>query len=326
MKKSLLRIMLGILSVLIVVIAGSLLYVSFGLPNVDDAPDIVIESSPERLSRGAYLVNHVAICMDCHSERDWSLFSGPLKPGTQGMGGELFDENLGLPGRYYASNITPAGIGDWTDGEVFRAITSGVNRDGNALFPLMPYPNYGQMDDEDIYSVIAYLRTLEPIEHEVPKSVSNFPMNLIIKTLPAKPAFQKMPEKGNTLEYGKYLVNAAGCKSCHTPFAKGEYNEDLLFAGSREFPMPQGGLLKSANITFHEKTGIGTWTKERFVERFKSMDSSLVSIANQPDSFNTIMPWSLYSGMEEDDLEAIYEYLKSVKPVENQVVLFQASN
>ncbi|MEX1013809.1 MAG: cytochrome C, partial [Candidatus Paceibacterota bacterium] len=294
MKKLIYRIILGVFSLLVVVVLGAVLYLSYALPNINEAPDLVIESTPERITHGKYLVNHVNICMDCHSERDWTKFSAPIISGTIGMGGELFDENLGLPGRYYAPNITPAGIGDWTDGEVFRALTSGVNRDGKALFPLMPYPYYANMDEEDIFSIIAYLRTIEPVEHEVPGSISNFPMNLIINTMPVKPNLQKKPDKSNLVEYGKYLVNAAGCQSCHTQFENGSYFEDKSLAGNREFPLPDGGILRSANITFHEETGIGSWTKEMFIKRFKSYeDSTLRNTTVEPSAFNTIMPWTL---------------------------------
>ena len=54
------------------------------------------------------------------------------------------------------------GIGNWTDGEVIRAIREGVSRDGQALFPLMPYAGFRHMSDEDVYALVAYLRTLPP--------------------------------------------------------------------------------------------------------------------------------------------------------------------
>ncbi|MEX0778667.1 MAG: c-type cytochrome [Balneolales bacterium] len=321
MKKYLYRIVLGVVSFLVVIVLGAVMYLTYALPDVDPAPDLIIDRTPERISQGAYLVNNVLICMDCHSERDWTKFSGPLVEGSLGMGGELFDEGIGLPGRYYAPNITPYGIGDWTDGEVFRALTSGVNRDGKALFPLMPYPDYANMDEEDIYSVIAYLRTLEPIEYDVPESKSNFPMNLIINTMPVKPNLQKKPDKNNAVNYGQYLVNSAGCKSCHTRFENGSYFDDMELAGNREFPMPDGSVVKSANITFHTETGIGTWTKETFIERFKAYeDPELLNTIIEPGAFNTVMPWTLYSKLTHEDLEAIYEYLKSVEPIENQIV------
>ena len=78
-------------------------YIKFLLPNVGSAPDLKVERTPERIARGAYLANHVTVCIDCHSKRDWSRFSGPPIAGTFGMGGDLFDQKFGFPGVYYAN-------------------------------------------------------------------------------------------------------------------------------------------------------------------------------------------------------------------------------
>jgi hypothetical protein len=98
------------------------------------------------------------------------------------MGGEMFDKTVAnIPGVLYAKNITPAGIGDWTDGEILRAITVGVNKKGEALFPLMAYNRFRHMSQEDLYSIIAYLRTLKPIENKIPERTLDFPLNFIVK-------------------------------------------------------------------------------------------------------------------------------------------------
>jgi hypothetical protein len=75
---------------------------------------------------------------------------------------------MGLPGRITSKNLTSdakTGLGSWTDGEILRAIREGVSKDGHALFPLMPYPNYRTMSDEDAYAIVAYLRTLKPVRN-----------------------------------------------------------------------------------------------------------------------------------------------------------------
>ncbi len=77
------------------------------------------------------------------------------------------------------------------------------------------------MDEEDIKSMIAYIRTLKPVENKVPESSSDFPMNFIINTIPRKAQFTKMPDKNERVNYGKYLVNAGACIECHTKFEKG---------------------------------------------------------------------------------------------------------
>src|SRR5687768_8942224 len=108
--KKVFRILGIILIVLIVFIAGAIIYIKTALPDVGDAPDLQVQRTPERIERGKYLANAVAVCMDCHSTRDWSKFSGPIKPGTFGQGGERFDHSMGFPGIYYSKNITPDGI------------------------------------------------------------------------------------------------------------------------------------------------------------------------------------------------------------------------
>ena len=129
------KILLWLVGIVVVCLAGLLLYVKIGLPNVGEPPSMTVESSPERIAAGEYLANHVTVCIDCHSKRDWTRFSGPPSEGTLGMGGDNFDQRFGFPGKYYAKNITPEGLIHHTDGELFRAITTGVSKDGKALFP-----------------------------------------------------------------------------------------------------------------------------------------------------------------------------------------------
>jgi mono/diheme cytochrome c family protein len=312
---------LGWLVVIVIIAVGIMLaYVKYALPSIP-APDIKVEITPERVERGEYLANHVWLCMDCHSDRDWSKFSAPPVHGTMGSGGDEFTEELGFPGHYYALNITPGGIGDWTDGEIFRAITSGVTKDGRALFPIMPYPYLGKADREDIYAVIAYIRTLEPVERSYPEATSNFPMNFIINLIPSEPELRDGIDHSNKLEYGEYL--AWSCVECHTVAEKGQIIPEKSFAGGRAFPLPKGGTVYSANITPDPETGIGNWTEEAFIQRFKIYgDTAYVSPAVGPNQFNSYMPWEMFSGMTESDLSAIYTFLHSLEPQKNQVTKF----
>ncbi len=304
-------------------IIGLLSYVSFALPDVGDPEDIKVEITPKRIERGSYLANSIASCTDCHSERDWSKFAGPLVEGSLGKGGEEFSQKFGFPGKFFAKNITPYALKGWTDGEILRAISSGVNKDGEALFPLMPHPNYGKLDREDLYSIIAYLRTLKPIESTIPESESDFPMNFIINIIPQKATFSKIPDPANQVAYGAYLFTAASCGDCHTKKDKGAPVPGMELAGGFEFPMPHGGIVRSANITPDKETGIGSWTEESFVQRFKVYsDSAYKPIEVKKGEFNSIMPWTMFATMKTEDLKAIYAYLKTVKPIKNQVTKF----
>lgn len=312
------------LGVIVVILVS---YLNFAFPKVSPAQEMTIEATSERLERGKYLANHVAGCIDCHSTRDWTKFAGPVKEGSEGKGGDKFDEELaGMPGTIYAQNITPTYLKRYSDGELYRLITTGVTNDGRAMFPMMPYLAFGKMDPEDVKSIIAYIRTLKPIDGEYPKADLNFPMNLIVKTIPQDATPMTIPEKSDTLKYGEYIFTIAGCGDCHTPMEKGTPIPGKHLAGGFEFRHPlYGDVVRSANITQDHETGIGLWTQADFLGKFKTYrDSSWRSKEAKAGELNTAMPWVLYSGMTDEDLKAIYRYLKTVPPVQNKVEKFTA--
>ena len=298
-----------------VVLIGGYIYFNLTYPKTLPATEVEIYPTQARIERGDYLVNHVTACLTCHSQRDWKIFSGPVIPGTEGMGGQKFEE--GLPGTFYAPNITPSGIGEWTNGEVLRAITTGVSRSNRVLFPLMPYPEYHNLAMEDLYSIISYVRGLEPIVNEVQLSSIDFPMSMIVKTIPPE-SYNPITSinEENSVEYGKYLVTIAGCRNCHTPMERGEFLDDLNYAGGTQFEI-DGKIVNSANITPDIETGIGRWTKDDFLDRFQQYKNKVIQVNR--GEFNTPMPWTIYAGMNERDLNTIYDYLKTIPPVHHKV-------
>lgn len=316
------KILLVLCGTAAAVIGGAMLYLFTFYPEVEAAPELTVTASADLVERGRYLANHVTVCMDCHSKRDFTRFSGPITPGTEGMGGDLFNHDMGFPGTFYARNITPHSLSDWSDGEIYRAITTGINRDGEVLFPVMPYLSYGRMAPDDVEAIIAYIRTLQPRESTIPASDPDFPMNLIMRTIPKSPQPMERPERSDTVEYGRYMITISACGDCHTPVDRGAPIDSLYMAGGREFQMPWG-TLRSGNLTPDPETGIGRWTREQFIQRFKMFDLPYDSL-HQPGErgFNSLMPWAMYGGMEEEDLGAIYSYLKTVEPVKNRVTMF----
>ena len=311
-----------IISLAFLALSGTVLFLYLFYPSAGNTPGIEVESTERQIERGRYLANHVAVCIDCHSDRNWSKFSGPIVDGTLGKGGELFDEKMGLPGTIYSKNITPYNLSNWTDGELYHIITTGVNKDGEPIFPLMPYRQYRHMDPDDIKAIIAYIRTLKPIENETPETTINFPVNLIMRTFPKPADPVNRPPASDTVAYGKYMTTISACTGCHTPENKGFKIEELYMAGGFEFQMP-GGTIRSSNITPHMKTGIGTWSEQEFIDRFKRYDVPTDSLPSSSEQgFNTVMPWKMYAGMETDDLKAIFAYLKTIEPVENNVQRF----
>jgi hypothetical protein len=312
-------LVLSILLILIIIVA----YIKIALPDVGPAPQMTIEKTPARMARGTYLAKSVMVCMDCHSKRDLTQFTMPLIPSSLGQGGGRFDKTMGFPGVFYSANITPAGIGSWTDGEVYRAITTGVRKNGKPIFPVMPYHSYGYADPEDVKSMIVYLRTLTPIENIVPESSADFPMNIILNTIPKKAEPLAIPPAGDSIGNGRYLVIIGACRDCHTPFEKGKFIDAFAMAGGRSFPVP-GGIATSANLTQDKETGIGSWTKELFIQRFAIYrDSANAHRVVKPGEMQTIMPWALYGTMNDTDLGNIFAYLQTIHPIKHSITKFE---
>jgi mono/diheme cytochrome c family protein len=319
----LLKVVLFLVALIVIVAGGGVAYLFARYPDVPGAETATVVATPEKLARGEYLANHVTGCVICHAERDMTKYGGPVKPGTWGAGGEFFgDEAQGFA--VYSRNITPAAIGDWTDGELIRAFTAGVAKDGSPLFPIMPYPRYARLSREDVEAIVVYLRTLKPVAHSVPDRRLPFPLPLVVRTIPKPAALRAMPSHQDRVAYGEYLTNAAVCGDCHTPTDDmGAPLPGRDYAGGGEFKLRNGAIVRPANITPDADTGIGTWSEEQFIDKFKAWEAAeprQLSDAEQRE--NTIMPWMYYAGMTREDLGAIYAYLRSLKPIINRVQKF----
>ena len=321
------RVLLWIVLVL-VALAGALLgWLAVRSPEMRPPSTEKVEATPERLARGKYLAHHVADCLACHSEFLYDRFAVPTKPGTEGQGGFPFDKKLGVPGLVQAQNITSdpeTGLGNWTDGEIIRAVREGVDRNGQALFPMMPYEKFRFMSDEDVRSIVAYIRTLKPVHNAVAKRHIDFPVNFLFKFAP-KPVDGPIatPDPGDTVAYGKYLVTIGGCANCHTPNnGKGQPLPGMDLAGGWMMVGPWGRVV-TANLTPDPDNYMGRASREEFIGRFKSFesfDSENSPVA--PPGRNTVMAWPRYARMTREDLGAIYDYLKRIKPIKNKVNSF----
>jgi mono/diheme cytochrome c family protein len=318
MLRRLVRVVMYMVVAILLIVACGLGYLFLALPRAATPEVFEAPRTPERIARGEYLSRHVAGCSDCHGERDWTKFSAPQMRDREGHGGMAFKLDVGT---LYAPNLTPAKLESWTDGEVLRAMIGGVSKDGSPLFPLMPYENLRQMSREDAESIIAFIRSLKPVARDVPRSQLDFPLNLIVRTIPspAPPLRDKAPDPSNRVEYGKYVTTIASCADCHTKMEQGAKVPGMHFAGGLKFEMRSGGEIYSANITPDPDTGIGRWTETQFIDRFKS-------VANAPEESlalngrkNTEMPWRDYGGMKAEDLAAIFAYLRTLPPVRNIV-------
>jgi len=321
------RALAFILGFVVLMVLGAIVAVNFFMPRQRPALDVQVEITLELLARGTYLAEHVLLCNDCHSERDWTLYSGPAKPPfgagrecmtrqTQTIGIRVSEGQGNFPGILCIRNITPdpeSGIGNWTDGEIIRAIREGVDHRGLGLFPIMPYFIYRSISDRDAEAIVAYMRNLEPVKAQRPEREIDFPMSTLIELFP-EPLDGPVPhpDETDTLAYGEYLATIARCGFCHTP--RQNRGKDGIpgkdYAGGVPFALGSK-VTPSKNLTPHA-TGIGTWTKDAFIARFKQFgDPRPVASLEE----NTLMDWSAYAGITEADLGAIYDFLQSLPPV-----------
>lgn len=274
------------------------------------------EATPARLERGKYLVEGPAACFHCHSPHDLTNPEYPVSPGKKGSGWSMPIPELG---DVHSRNITPdpeTGIGTWSDDEIARAIQEGISKDGTALFPIMPYMNFRYMTDEDIASIVAYLRTVPPVKNGEPRTKLNFPLNFIVKTIP-RPLTSPEPQPARTTASarGEYLVKyIASCGDCHTPADdKGQPLPGLDFGGGGPFhdPGQPGKEVFSANIT-QDPSGIAHYDENLFVQTLKSGQ-----LAGRV--LNHIMPFENFAIMTDDDLKDVFSYLKTLPQVKHRI-------
>lgn len=270
------------------------------------------ESTPARLQRGQYLANSIG-CLYCHSPHDWSKRDDPILPGMTGAGQQL--PYTDLPGKVFAPNLTPdkeTGAGNWTDDMLARAIREGIGHDGRALFGIMPFAHYRNMPDEDLASIIVYLRTLRPITNPLPKTEIIFPVNYIMRNDP-QPITGPVasPDISDPVKRGRFLVNLIGCTDCHTPVDNHHVPiQGLDFSGGQVFHAPWG-TVASANLT-PDPSGIPYYNEAMFI---RAMRTGMVGTRE----LNKAMPWSVVGKMSDEDLAGIFAYLKTLKPVQHRV-------
>ena len=270
------------------------------------------QSTPARLERGRYIATSMG-CLYCHSPHDWSKRDEPILQGMEGAGQQL--PYTDLPGRIIAPNLTPdkeTGAGNWSDDALARAIREGIGHDGRALFPIMPYTHYRNMPDEDLASVVVYLRSLPAVRNALPKTEIIFPVKYFIRNGP-QPITAPVPEPdlSDPVKRGAFLVNLIGCADCHTPIDN-HHNPipGMDFAGGQIISLPSGKVA-SANLT-PDPSGIPYYDEALFI---KAMRTGTVGARE----LNNAMPWTVIGKMTDQDLAAMLAYLKTVKPVQHNV-------
>lgn len=289
--------------ILIVIILGFSLTVMSRQNLKFDGPYPNVKSSTDSavIARGKELVFGPAHCADCHSGTNADSLIA-LGQNVALSGGHTFDMPIG---KIYTRNITPdstTGIGRYTDAQIARALRYGVGPDGSAFFDFMPFHN---TSDEDLAAIISYLRAQPPVKKEIPDHEFNT-LGKVIKAFLIKPVGPdgEVPvsvKKDSSAEYGKYLALAvSNCAGCHTKrdMMTGAFTGEL-FAGGMEIE----GLI-TPNLTTDSSSTIFTWDQQKFINRFREGKK----IKQSP------MPWNSFRRMSDDDLIAVYKYLKTLKP------------
>lgn len=282
----------------------------------DSAAEFHAPPTPERLARGKYVVEGVAHCFECHSHPDFQNGLGQPTPGTKGAGDIVKDmsfDGVPFPDGLAHPNITPdkeTGAGTWTDAQFERAIRHGIGHDGRELSDFMPYAFFRSMTDEDVASVIVYVRSLPAVHNPLPKRNLPFPIkvNLHPEMEPALP-----PDASEQVKQGWYLVRIAGCNDCHTPADEnGNAATNMMFGGGFRFTGPWGDIV-SPNITT-DPSGISHYDEAMFIKTIRTGRAS-----GGVRDLNPLMPFSYFRNMTDEDLKAIFAYIQTVKPVQHVV-------
>lgn len=301
-------------------------FICMALPFTPPLPEVTIDRTDSTLlQRGEYLVNHVAICTDCHSQRDISRYSWPAIDTLIGAGGPFLSRKAGFefPGEAFTPNITPFAIGGWSDAELLRTITTGVKPDGSTLYHAMPFTFFSKADPDDLKAIVAYVRSLAPVaQGPVGKTTIDHLPTLRSKMIPrgVEPTYLK--DLRTAVDSGRYLVQLAICTDCHTPNKWADFKDESRYlSGGLEFPMPTGGYVYSANLT-PDETGLMHWSEQAFVDRFKYFRDSTALHKVEPNTVSSLMPWFAYAHMTDQDLRSIYAYLRTIQPIHNPVTKF----
>ena len=314
--KKLLKILGIILGVVILIVLLGAATIQFGgIPSYDtNPPDLKVEPDSTRIAEGKRLAT--LVCNHCH-----------MSPSGKLEGKKMMD----LPpefGAAWTANITHSPnsrLANYTDGELAYFLRTGVKRDGKYAPPWMP--KFPLLSDEDLYSVIAYLRSDAP-ELEASDKVQPAPQPSFLVKLLCRVAFKPLPypEKPiiappitDKVAYGRYLIDGkVDCYSCHSADFKTvdilepEKSEGYL-GGGNLLLSPEDGktVIYSANLTMDKETGIGNWTEADFIHA--------VRFAQRPDGKPLRQPMVPFSALSDEEVAAMWAYLQTVPPIHNEV-------
>jgi len=269
--------------------------------------DIKVARTSERVERGRYLSEGLLQCFVCHSERDWKKPGAPPIPALKGAG-QVWPDRPWL----VAPNLTPdkeTGTGTWTDDMLIRAIREGISHDGRVLHRQMWYAAFRTLPDEDVESVVAYLRSLKPIKHALPKT--DIPAEEAKKLEVPEPITQPVPVPPaavSDVERGRRMAHLADCGGCHTSWYTPK-NPGLYGGGN---PVKRGSLTTlSANIT-SDDSGIAHYDAAFFREVMRTGKA-------RGRELSPLMPWIVFRNLNDHDLDSLFAYLRAAPKVKHLI-------
>lgn len=294
-----------------------------GIPDYAYEPPAGIEhfQAPRdstHVARGAKIA--AMQCMACHAAADGKLTGKPMND-IPAIFGELHTLNI--------TQDTIHGIGAWTDGELYYFLRTGIHKDGHWSPPFMP--KYSLMADEDLNSVIAWLRSddprLAPDSREYPPNKFNLFVKVLANTLFVPPPFPEkpivIPDPADKIAFGKYVADdLSDCFACHS----GDILKINSLVPEQSFGYYGGGIpmrneagqtVTSANITMDPETGIGKWTEQQFIEA--------VRFGKKPGGGTLSSPMAPHSMLTDEEVSAIFAYLKTVPVIKHPIQRYQAS-
>ncbi len=247
--------------------------------------DLKVAGTPQQVERGRYIAN--SLCVECHTtSRELPL-----------AGGADMAREIPIPvGSFTPPNLTPAGsLKDWSDGQIFRALRTGVDDEGHHLVMMSVIP-VRNLSDEDIQAVIAFLRSQAPVNNLTPDPPDQpnllglvmFGAGMLPGGLPPVNGVITAPPQAPTVEYGQYIVSYTGCRDCHGPDLAGADPKSLGAHG------PSLRVVKG-------------WTAEQFITTLRT------GVDPSGHAVSTTMPWKVLSRLDDNDLTAIYQYLSSLQ-------------
>ncbi len=257
-------------------------------PGAPAAPELKVAGTPEQIARGEYLVT--LSCVNCHGAVDAAgnpTGAGPLTGGFDIAAAEGF----GFIGAMVTENLTPGGkLAGYSDGELFRALRHSVNQQGHKL-GFMDFLPYKELSDDDTHAIIAYLRSLPPLEATRPTGDTLNFIGVVMMGAGVFPASAwgaetvTAPPAGITAEYGRYVATYGECRGCHGPDMTGVAASSLGPAVPN--PRPLVAALSQAEFFSMMRAGV------------------------RPNgvAFPATMPWQNAAKMTDADLAALYAYL-----------------